>query len=122
MLDENGNDHERKTFNDIVSQESAFFSTNSPLKIQEKSDELHSIVGKIRWRTPDFLKGIFQFCKNNQSKMNSQDEAKSHIDAGNFALASENWDRLREINFELLDLLPKNTRDNIPTTRIGFGF
>jgi molecular chaperone DnaK len=121
MLDENGNDHERKTFNDIVAQESSFFSTNSPIKIQEKSDELHSIVGKIRWRTPDFLKGIFQFCKNNQSKMNSQDEAKSHIDAGNFALASENWDRLREINFELLDLLPKSTRDNIPTTRIGFG-
>lgn len=122
MLDENGNDHERKTFNDIIAQESAFFATNSPIKIQEKSDELHSIIGKIRWRTPDFLKGIFQFCKNNQSKMNRQDEAKSHIDAGNFALASENWDRLREINFELLDLLPKGTRDSIPSTRIGFGF
>jgi molecular chaperone DnaK len=54
MLDENGNDHERKTFNDIVAQESAFFATNSPIKIQEKSDELHSIIGKIRWRTPDF--------------------------------------------------------------------
>jgi molecular chaperone DnaK len=35
MLDENGNDHERKTFNDIVAQENAFFATNSPLKIQE---------------------------------------------------------------------------------------
>jgi molecular chaperone DnaK len=121
MLDENGNDHERKTFNDIVAQESAFFATNSPIKIQEKSDELHSIIGKIRWRTPDFLKGIFQFCKNNQSKMNSQDEAKSHIDAGNFALASENWDRLREINFELLDLLPKGTKDSITKTVIGIG-
>jgi molecular chaperone DnaK len=121
MLDENGNDHERKTFNDIVAQESAFFATNSPIKIQEKSDELHSIIGKIKWRTPDFLKGIFQFCKNNQSKMNSQDEAKSHIDAGNFALASENWDRLREINFELLDLLPKGTKDSITKTVIGIG-
>lgn len=121
MLDENGNDHERKTFNDIVAQEIAFFATNSPIKIQEKSDELHSIIGKIRWRTPDFLKGIFQFCKNNQSKMNSQDEAKSHIDAGNFALASENWDRLREIDIELLDLLPKNTRDNIIQPKFGYG-
>lgn len=121
MLDENGNDHERKIFNDIVAQESAFFSTNSPLKIQEKSDEIHSIVGKIRWRTPDFLKGIFQYCKNNQSKMNNLDEAKSHIDAGNFALASENWERLREINFELLDLLPKGTKDSITSTIMGIG-
>ncbi|MDP3665803.1 MAG: Hsp70 family protein, partial [Sediminibacterium sp.] len=44
MLDENGNDHERKTYNDIVAQENAFFATNSPLKIQEKSDEMHSIL------------------------------------------------------------------------------
>jgi hypothetical protein len=35
-------------------KEPAFFATNSPIKIQEKSDELHSIIIKIRWRTPDF--------------------------------------------------------------------
>jgi molecular chaperone DnaK len=38
-----------------------FLSTNSPIKIQEKSDELQSIIGKIRWRNPDFLTGIFQY-------------------------------------------------------------
>jgi molecular chaperone DnaK len=121
MLDENGNDHERKTYNDIVAQEEAFFATNSPLKIQEKSDELHAIVGKMKWRNPEFLKGIFQYCKNNQARMNDAEEAKSHIDAGNFAIASENWDRLKEINFNLLDLLPSGTKDKITSTRIGFG-
>jgi molecular chaperone DnaK len=121
MLDENGNDHERKTYNDIVAQEEAFFATNSPLKIQEKSDELHAIVGKMKWRNPEFLKGIFQYCKNNQARMNDAEEAKSHIDAGNFAIASENWDRLKEINFNLLDLLPTGTKDKITSTRIGFG-
>lgn len=121
MLDENGNDHERKSFNDIVAQEEAFFATNSPLKIQEKSDEIHAIVGKMKWRNPGFLKGIFQYCKNNQARMNDAEEAKSHIDAGNFAIASENWDRLKEINFNLLDLLPSGTKDKITSTRIGFG-
>jgi molecular chaperone DnaK len=121
MLDENGNDHERKTYNDIVAQEEAFFATNSPLKIQEKSDEIHAIVGKMKWRNPEFLKGIFQYCKNNQARMNDAEEAKSHIDAGSFAIASENWDRLKEINFNLLDLLPSGTKDKIASTRIGFG-
>lgn len=121
MLNENGNDHERKTYNDIVAQEEAFFATNSPLKIQEKSDELHAIVGKMKWRNPEFLKGIFQYCKNNQARMNDTEEAKSHIDAGNFAIASENWDRLKEINFNLLDLLPSGTKDKITSTKIGFG-
>lgn len=120
MLDENGNDHERKTFNDIVAQESAFFATNSPLKIQEKSDEMHSISSRIRWRTPEFLTSIFQWCKNNQTRMNDQSQAKSLIDAGNFAIESQNWERLSEINSGLLNLLPKGAEKEA-TTRIGFG-
>ena len=119
MLDENGNDHERKTFNDIVAQESAFFVTNSPLKIQEKSDEMHSILSRIRWRTPDFLTNIFLWCKNNQTRMNDQTQAKSLVDAGNFAIESQNWERLSEINSGLLNLLPKGAEKEA-TTRIGF--
>ncbi len=120
LLDENGNDHERKTYNDIVAQEEAFFATNSPLKIQEKSDEMHSILSRIRWRTPEFLTGIFQWCKNNQTKMNDQTQAKSLVDAGNFAIESQNWERLSEINSGLLNLLPKGAEKEA-TTRIGFG-
>ncbi len=120
MLDENGNDHERKTYNDIVAQENAFFATNSPLKIQEKSDEMHSILSRIRWRTPKFLTGIFQWCKNNQTRMNDQTQAKSLVDAGNFAIESQNWERLSEINSGLLNLLPKGAEKEA-TTRIGFG-
>lgn len=120
MLNENGNDHERKTFNDIVSQEQAFFSTNSPLKIQEKSDEMHSILSRIRWRTPNFLTGIFQWCKTNYTRMNEQTQAKSLIDAGNFAIESENWERLSEINSGLLNLLPRGAEKEA-TTIIGYG-
>jgi len=120
MLDENGNDHERKTFNDIVAQESAFFATNSPLKIQEKSDELHSIISRIRWRTPEFLAGIFKWCRDNQTRMNDQAQAKSLVDAGVFAIESRNWERLAEINSGLLNLLPRGAEKEA-TTRIGFG-
>ncbi|MBK7440159.1 MAG: Hsp70 family protein [Chitinophagales bacterium] len=120
ILEENGNDHERKTYNDIVAQENAFFATNSPLKIQEKSDEMHSILSRIRWRTPKFLTGIFQWCKSNQTKMNDQAQAKSLVDAGNFAIGSQNWERLSEINSGLLNLLPKGAEKEA-TTKIGFG-
>ena len=120
LIDDSGNDHERKTFNDIVSQESAFMATKSPLKIQEKSDEFHSIISQIKWRTPDFLKGIFSWLLNEQPKMNDQSQAKSLIDAGNFAIESKNWDRLKEINYGLLDLLPRSSKEDI-TTKIGFG-
>lgn len=119
ILNENGNDHERKTFNNIVAQESAFFATNSPLKIQEKVDEMYSIVSKINWRTPDYLTNIFQYCKSNQTKMNDLVQAKSLIDAGNIAIESKNWDRLLEINRGLLNLMPDDGEEETNTI-IGF--
>lgn len=120
LLNENGNDYERKAYNDIVVQEKAFFATNSPIKIQEKIDELHSIINTIRWRTPDFLIGIFNWLIKNQARMNDQVQAKSLFEAGRFSLQNQNWERLREINYGLLDLLPRGTRDEI-NHKIGFG-
>jgi molecular chaperone DnaK len=120
LLEESGNDYERKTYNDIISQEEVFMSTNSPIKIQEKSDELQSIIGQIKWRKPTFLTGVFNRLKEEQSKMNDQTQSKSLIDAGKFAAESQNWDRLREINYGLIDLLPKGTKEQM-NTKIGFG-
>jgi molecular chaperone DnaK len=119
-IDTNGNDHERKSFNDLVSQEGAFMSTNSPIKIQEKSDELQSIISQIRWRTPDYLMGVFNWLKVEQTSMNDQSQAKSLIDAGKFAVESQNWDRLKEIDYGLIDLLPRGAKEEIDT-KIGFG-
>jgi molecular chaperone DnaK len=120
LLDENGNDYERKSFNDIVVQEKAFFTTNSPIKIQEKTDELHDITTTIRWRTPDFLIGVFNWLLKEQPKMNDQVQAKSLFDAGKFAIESKNWERLREVNFGLMDLRPSGAKEEA-THRIGFG-
>jgi molecular chaperone DnaK len=120
LLDENGNDYERKSFNDIVVQEKAFFATNSPVKIQEKADELQNIIRQIRWRIPKFLLGIFAWLLQEQPKMNDQIRAKSLIEAGHFAANNKNWERLREINFGLIDLLPRGAKEEA-THKIGFG-
>ena len=120
VVNESGNDHERKIFNDIISQEEIFFTTNNPLKIQEKSDELHNIIFHIRWRLPDFLLSLFEWCRDNQARMNDHSQAKSLIDAGVFAIESKNWERLGEISNGLLNLLPRGAEKEA-TTRIGFG-
>ena len=120
FIDDNGNDHERKIFNNIVLQEAAFFSTNSSSKIQEKTDELQAIIGQIRWRTPGFLKDVFTWLQGEQTRMNNQLQAKSLLDAGKFAIESQNWDRLKEVNYGLLDLLPKSAQKEA-NTKIGFG-
>jgi molecular chaperone DnaK len=120
MLNTLGNDHERKYYNDIISQEPAFFATNSPIKIQEKSDEIDSLLTKIRWRSPEFLSLVFEWCNNNKSKMNDHSQAKSLIDAGILSIENKNWERLAEINRGLLNILPKGAVNEVHT-RIGFG-
>jgi molecular chaperone DnaK len=120
ILEKSGNDYEIKAYEGIIAQEEAFLSSENPTKILEKSDELNYIFMQILWRTPEFLVGIFGNLVGDQTKMNDQSQAKSLIDAGKFAIASKNWDRLSEINSGLLALLPKGTKEKI-TTKIGFG-
>jgi molecular chaperone DnaK len=119
MINDNGNDYERKAYNNVEADEPSFLSTNSPLKIQEKTDELNKIIVQIRWRTPDFLIEIFNWLKTELTKMNNPSQAKSLIDAGKFAIESKNWDRLKEIDYGLIDLLPDGERKQA-TTKIGF--
>jgi len=119
FIDKGGNDHERKSLDDVVSSEEAFMSTNSPVKIQEKTDELLAIISRIQWRTPEFLLGVFNWAKSKQAQMNDETQAKSLFEAGSFAVESENWERLKEINFDLLELLPRGSKEEV-TTKIGF--
>ena len=120
IIEESGNDHERKTFNDIVTQEDTFFATKNPVKIQEKSDELNSIISQINWRSPEFLTDAFGWLKSQKSKMNNQQQATSLFEAGHLALENENWQRLKEVNYDLIDLLRREDR-NYLGPKIGFG-
>ena len=120
LLNEHGNDYERKIFKDIVSQESAFLASQSPMKIQEWTDQLQAITMQVLWRTPQFLVLIFKdLVQNHRTQFNDQNQAKSLIEAGKFAIQSENWDRLGEINQGLINLLPRSAQRTI-TTKIGF--
>ena len=119
LLDENGNDYERKHFDDIIIQEQIFLSSNSFLKIQEKSEELNAIKMTILWRSPDFLIAVFKNLVKSATKMNDQVQAKSLLEAGKFAIESQNWDRLSEIVNGLINLLPKGAQKEA-TTKIGF--
>ncbi|MCK9280219.1 MAG: Hsp70 family protein [Melioribacteraceae bacterium] len=120
LIEEHGNDSEQRHFNDLVQSESTVINSNSISRIKEINDQLYSLNSTILWRTPDFLIGLFNYVsKENYSRLNNQEMAKSLIEAGKFAIQSENWDRLSGINSELLNFLPKQMQNEI-TTKIGF--
>ncbi|MGD9487149.1 MAG: Hsp70 family protein [Calditrichaceae bacterium] len=116
---ENGNDIERKHFNDIIKQEPIFLNSKSALKIREKTDKLDEITWIINWRTPAFLIGAFKWLIGERQRLNNQEQAKSLIEAGKFAIESENFDRLYEVVHNLMNSLPTTSLDEMKL-KIGF--
>jgi molecular chaperone DnaK len=120
LLERGGNDHERRVYQEIVAQEPVFMASNLPSKIKEKAEELRGIASQIEWRSPDHLKEVFHWLRNQQRRMSDQAQAQSLIDDGQAAISNGKWDRLNAIIYELFGLLPKGAKDEVQT-RIGFG-
>jgi molecular chaperone DnaK len=120
IVDENGNDHDHKIYSEITGREQVFLNSITPVKIMEAIEELIDLGSNILWRTPDFLEARFRMLIEKPQLFNDQEQAKSLIEAGNMAIANKNFDRLREINWGLISLLPKSAQQDAKTGKIGF--
>lgn len=112
IVNESGNDHERRQLNEIIAQEHTFLNSTNPLKLQAAIDQLHRISFQILRRTPDFLVGWFQHLINKRETFNDQLQAKNLIEAGKKHLAAEDYEKLGEVNGRLHSLLPEKEKDS----------
>jgi molecular chaperone DnaK len=112
IVAEAGNDYEKRLMANIFEQENIFLAGNSTTRINEKKDMLRDIRLNILWRTPGFLVHLFQKLLDDRVKLNNQEQAQIFIEAGQNAIQNENFNRLAEINNELITLLP-HTEQNV---------
>jgi MoaA/NifB/PqqE/SkfB family radical SAM enzyme len=71
--------------------------------LSAKYDELVELGAVVLWRTPQFLENRF----------------KRLIESGNLAITNKNYDRLREVNWGLISLLPKSAQQEAKTGKFG---
>jgi molecular chaperone DnaK len=109
---ESGNDRERNQLKDVTNREATFINSNIPEKIQSEIQNLNRIKWGILFRTPDFLKGMFQHFNERRPAMNDQIQATQLVDSGKRAIAREDWEELRQIVNRLWDLLPADQQNN----------
>jgi molecular chaperone DnaK len=112
IVNDSGNDHERRQLNEIIAQEHTFLNSANPLKLQTAIDQLHRISFQILRRTPDFLVGWFQHLLSKRETFNDQLQAKNLIEAGKKHIAAEDYDKLGEVNSRLHSLLPQKEKDS----------
>jgi len=120
IVDENGNDHDHKIFNEIVGREQGIFNLTKPTKIMEAIEELLDLGRSVLWKTPGFLEARFNKLIEKPQLFNNQEQSKSLMEAGHLAIDNKNYDRLREINWGLISLLPKNVQQEAKNGKIGF--
>ena len=117
---EYGNEDEKEAVNAILMQEPAFCNSNNIIKVREKTEDLRSLISMINWHTPHFLQEVFaDISQERYGKFTDNEKAEQLINAGKFAIQTENWERLREVNSGLFDLMPESEKTDA-TTRIGF--
>jgi len=119
VVNKYGNDEEQQLFEGIVAQESTFLSSSSTSKIRRQADEMGQIAYSILWRTPGFLQETFRNLEAGASRMNNQEQARNLIESGRLAIEKQNWDRLAEVNYGLVDLLPRSAQSDYQGS-IGF--
>lgn len=119
VVTQGGNDEERRSLDRIIADERVFLSSENPARIQAQTEELNRLAYRVLFRTPGFLQDMFNNLVADASRMNDQAQANNLIAAGRFAIENGNWDRLREVNFALVELLPTHERP-VFSGRIGF--
>jgi molecular chaperone DnaK len=112
IVEEGGNDHERRQIHEVVSHEHAFLNSTNPQKIEDAIDQLRQVSYLILRRTPAFLIGWFEHLKAKREVFNDQLQAKNLIEAGNKHLIGEDFEKLAEVNARLHSLLPQTEKDS----------
>lgn len=112
IVNESGNDHERRQLHEIVAQEHTFLNSTNPQKSEAAIEQLHRISFQILRRTPDFLVGWFQHLVGKRETFNDQLQAKNLIEAGKKHIAADDYDKLGEVNARLSNLLPQREKDS----------
>jgi molecular chaperone DnaK len=105
ILTENGNDQDHKLFNDIIVREKIFLKSLSPVTIKNAIDDLNNLGINILWKTPKFLENKFKQLIEKPQLFNDQNQAKTLIEVGNTSIVNKNYERLRQINLDLISLI-----------------
>ena len=112
IVNESGNDHERRQLHEIIVREHIFLTSTNPQKIEDGIKQLHRITFQILRRTPDFLIEWFQSLLEKRETLNDQIQAKNLIEAGKKHIAADDYDKLAEVNVRLHSLLPQQEQDS----------
>lgn len=121
IVNESGNDLERRQLREVVTREHTFLHSTNPKKLEEAISDLRHVEFQILRSKPDFLMAVFQQLIEKQETFNDQPQARNLIAAGKRHIATEDWGKLDEVIGRLFRLLPEEDADSTGLRRYFTG-
>jgi molecular chaperone DnaK len=115
LISQHGSDRDRFKLDQIKAQEHAFLKATNPKSIQQRTEDLRSLVIGILVKQPEFLVQHFNSLCRQRSRLNDEAQASLLIESGQRAIQQQDFDKLRTINGQLIDLLPEENREEART-------
>jgi len=112
IVSQSGEDLERRQLSELIAREHTFVNSKNPQKIEEAITQLHQISWQILQRTPAFLVDWFEHLASKQETFHNRSQAEDLMKVGKRCIATEDYDKLREVNFLLHDLLPQEEKES----------
>lgn len=111
LVGQHGSDRDRFKLDQIKAQEHAFLKATNPKSIQQRIEDLRTLIFGILVKQPDFLIRHFNSLCRQRSRLNDEAQASLLIESGQRAIQQQDFDKLRTINGQLIDLLPEENRE-----------
>jgi molecular chaperone DnaK len=104
-----GSDPEKKELEEIQTVEKQVLKSNHVARIRDAADRLWSISFSIRWRTMEFLSGLYVGSIKTRSAFFADNEkAQDYLKQAEVALATEDVYKLQQAISQLWDMLPRD--------------
>lgn len=112
-IDAYGKEHEHRQLKDIIDREQLILNSNNLQKIEALTAEMYRLNYQILGRTPGFLIEWFEFLTAPQHSYNDPVQAGILIESGKRHIESKEFERLREVNIRLMNLIPDREKKTV---------
>jgi molecular chaperone DnaK len=115
LISEHGSDRDRFKLDQTKAQEHAFLKATNHKSIHQRTEDLRTLFIGILMKQPEFLVQHFNSLCAQRSRLNDEAQATLLIESGQRAIQQQDFDKLRTINGQLIDLLPEENREEART-------
>jgi len=118
-VEEFGSDEDRQALQELLGNRGNISSTSQYQRIEDETSRALGLHWQIQLKRPEILVDWFEGLCERQSSFNQTVEAERLIQAGHHAMDSSDWATLRDVNRQLVVLLPNSVQAEMSKT-IGF--